>query len=112
MVSIPKIRAKCYTRKIMITVKEVEKLVELSRLEIPQAEVEALTKEIGSILGYIDQIQKAPIKDMKTEKQPVRNVVRGDDKPNVSGACTKEILAEAPKSREGFVEVKKILNNN
>ena len=40
----------------MVTILEIKKLAELSRLEIPESEMEGLTKEIGSILGYIDQI--------------------------------------------------------
>ena len=62
----------------MIKVEDVKKLAELSRLEIPANEMEQLTKEIGGILGYIDQIQKAGSEKINAEKNPVRGEIPWD----------------------------------
>ena len=43
----------------MIITSDIQKLAELARLKIVPAEQESLCAEIGSILGYVDQIKKA-----------------------------------------------------
>lgn len=40
----------------MLEIKDIEKLAELARIEIPEEEKETLRKEVDSILGYIGEI--------------------------------------------------------
>ncbi len=94
----------------MVSVKEIEKLAELSRIALSPEEKESLRKDMDSILGYVEQIQKvsADLILGKKELSP-RNVMRADDNPHESGVFTETLLAAAP-SREGqYVKVKKIL---
>jgi len=94
----------------MITIQEVEKLAELSRIALGEEEKKSLWKELTSILGYVSEIQKiggAP----ETGKRigMAKNLMREDSNPHESGIFTEEILDEAP-SREGnYLKVKKIL---
>lgn len=89
--------------------KDIEKLAELSRIEMSDEEKVKILGEMGSILGFIDQIQGADISITEREAGEVRNVMREDGEPHESGKYTEDILREAPKTREGYVEVKKIL---
>ncbi len=96
----------------MIQLKDIEKLAELSRLEIPEEEKAGFQKDLDAILAYVSQIEDANIKTEKMEKSDgalVNNVMREDSTPHETGIFTDDILAEAP-SREGnYLKVKKIL---
>lgn len=94
----------------MITIQEVEKLAELSRIALQEEEKKSLWSELTLILGYVGEIQKIG-GATETEKRigMVKNVMREDLDPHPSGIFTEEILDEAP-SREGnYLKVKKIL---
>ena len=90
-------------------IKDIEKLAELSRIEMSQEEKEKILGEMDSILGFVDQIQKANVDITEREAGEVRNIMREDESPHESGKYTEDILREVPKTRDGYVEVKKIL---
>lgn len=92
----------------MITVKEIDKLLSLARMEISEKEKEKLRKDIGSILGYIDQLKEASAVSPKAEKHIVRNVFR-DDAISKDESCANDLIKAAPESKGGYVKVKKIL---
>lgn len=96
----------------MISEKDIEKLAELSRIEISPEEKAGFAKEIDSILAYVGQIQEAKTSDDKTEIiLPLRNVFREDKEPHETGKFTDELLKEVPKTENGYVKVKKILDD-
>jgi len=92
-----------------MNIKDIEKLAELARIEMSQQEKEKILGEMDSILGFIDQIQDAKVDITRREAGEVRNIMREDGDPHESEKYTKDILKEAPKTRDGYVEVKKIL---
>ncbi len=92
----------------MIDVTQVKKLAELSRIAISDSEAESLSKEMASILGYIDQIKTASA-DIASPEYSLVNVMRDDTYINETGSNTETVLNAAP-AREGqYVKVKKIL---
>lgn len=94
----------------MISKEEVKKLAELSLLAIDDAELDKLTGEIDSILEYISDIDTlASEKGTEREKPALYNVMRDDVVTNEAGAYTEKILNEAPKTKDGYLQVKKIL---
>lgn len=97
----------------MIEIKDIEKLAELSRLEIPQEEKSGFQKDLEAILAYVSQIEDANVKTESMDKidgSLVNNVMRDDSTAHESGAFTKEILAEMPAKEGEYLKVKKILN--
>ena len=65
----------------MITTEDIQKLAELSRINIAPEEQESLRLQIDSILGYIDQIKKASLVSGEVSKSTlaaddIRNVMR------------------------------------
>jgi aspartyl-tRNA(Asn)/glutamyl-tRNA(Gln) amidotransferase subunit C len=96
----------------MIEIKDIEKLAELSRVEIADNEKAGFKKDLELILSYVGQIEDAKIKTEKTEKNDdalVDNVFREDGTPHETGIFTDAILAEAPAKEGGYLKVKKIL---
>lgn len=98
----------------MIEMKEIEKLAQLSRITLTEQEKVAFQKEIGSILAYIQQIQKVSgtpktAEERAMQKEEVRNVLREDTDAHVTGEYTEALLKNVPKRDGQYVKVKKIL---
>ncbi|MEK7095472.1 MAG: Asp-tRNA(Asn)/Glu-tRNA(Gln) amidotransferase subunit GatC [Patescibacteria group bacterium] len=94
----------------MITIKEVEKLAQLARIKLDEAEKQNLTKEIDSILSYVDEIKQATV-DMDYTPIPgaIHNVFRSDEAQDTSSVDRESILAESPDREGEFIAVKKII---
>lgn len=95
----------------MIEIKDIEKLAALARVEIPEAEKEALTKEFDSILAYVGQIKEAGVEVGTGEppKESIFNAMRDDANPHESGLFTLDLVNEAPQKEGDYIKVKKIL---
>jgi aspartyl-tRNA(Asn)/glutamyl-tRNA(Gln) amidotransferase subunit C len=93
----------------MINKKDIEHLAKLSRIELDDKSVEGLTKDIESILGYVDQIKEISADLDVGRPSENRNVLRKDENPHESGIHTEKILKEAPSREENFIKVKNIL---
>ena len=100
---------RCATIFLVISIKDIEKLAELARVEIPEDEKETLRKEVDSILGFVGEIQKLTPPEPVKEAGNNRNVFREDKDPHLSGEYTDALLAEAPQTEDGYIRVKKIL---
>ena len=90
-------------------ISDVKHLATLARLDIPEAEQEALLGDLTAILGYVDQIKSAPMPEAAFAAPELRNITREDVATTPTGSYTEAMLAAAPKSQDGYVEVKKIL---
>lgn len=88
--------------------RDIDKLAELARMEIPQAEKEKVLQDLSGILSYIEQIKEIAVADITTD-YPLRNVFRDDENVNQTGACTETLLREMPDTQDGFLKVQKIL---
>ncbi len=88
---------------------DIQHLATLARIDIPQEEQEALLHDMTAIIGYIDQIAKAPVSGSTNQTSDLYNVARDDEVTNMTGAQTDTILAEVPATQDGYVKVKKIL---
>ncbi len=95
----------------MITTEDIKHLAELSRMEIPEGEMEHLAKEVDSILGYVSQITGAT-GDMSREVPALHNVMREDTPENTPREFTEKLIANAPSHQGDYLKVKKILGGN
>jgi aspartyl/glutamyl-tRNA(Asn/Gln) amidotransferase C subunit len=94
----------------MVTLEEVKKLASLSRLSVPEAELEGLRKDIDGILAYVRQIKgTSGLEETKRALDTVHNVMREDGKPHPRGAFTETLLSAAPQREGQYLKVKKIL---
>ena len=107
----------------MLGRKDIDNLANLARIALSEEEKDKLQKDMEAILGYVSELQKAPSYAKATEGKPalieehipenyyLRNVMREDEEPFESGANTDSILSQAPKRKDNFFVVKKILDN-
>ncbi len=93
----------------MIEKKDVEKLAELSRIEVSEDEKEVFIKDLDAILGYVSEVQEVVTGEVEPEAGRLHNVMREDENPHKSGEFTKEIMEEMPSTKDGYLKVKKIL---
>ena len=93
---------------------DIKHLANLAKIELTDEEISMYVKDIPDILKFVDQLQEVDVEDDngKVESALVRNVFREDENPHESGLYTEDLLKEAPKSRDGYVEVKKVLNTD
>ena len=92
----------------MITHDEMKKLALLARIEMTDAEMDAMAHEFDSILGYVDQINNVQVPE--TSEQYVQiNTVHADTDAYESETYSKKMIAGAPDSQDGFYKVQKIL---
>ena len=94
----------------MITVKELEHLAQLARIELSESDKKSLIKEFDSILGYVDQLKKVKVSmDAEGRVGVVKNVMRPDAVDNTSDEDRERLLKEAPHREGDFIAVKKII---
>lgn len=90
-------------------IKDIDKLAELARLEIPQAEKEQVLKDMTSIVGYVAQISEVVLPTDLTPEYSLKNVMREDVVTTDSGTHTDALVAEMPDHEGQFLKVKQIL---
>ena len=92
----------------MITIKDVEHVAKLARLELTEEEKELYTKQLGDVLKYVDQMNEVDTSDVKPMSHAIDfvNVMRED---KVVYEQTKEqLMMNAPDEENGFFRVPKI----
>ncbi len=92
----------------MITIKDVEHVAKLARLELTEEEKVKFSKQLGDILKYVEQMNKVDTTDVEPMSHaiPVVNVMRED--VVVSEHTKEELMANAPFKEVGFFRVPKI----
>ncbi len=92
-----------------ITIKEVEHVARLARLELTEDEKEQMRAQLDSILSYIDKLNELDTSAIEPTSHvlPLTNVFREDEvRPSL---LQEEALANAPDRHELFFRVPRIL---
>jgi aspartyl-tRNA(Asn)/glutamyl-tRNA(Gln) amidotransferase subunit C len=89
----------------------IEKLAALSRVALTPAEVEKMTTDIESILGYVSEIQQVSGEAPQPTAGALRNVMRTDAVTHERGQYKEVLIKAMPKSENGYLKVKKILGS-
>jgi aspartyl-tRNA(Asn)/glutamyl-tRNA(Gln) amidotransferase subunit C len=92
-----------------LTIKEVEHVALLARLSLNDEEKALFSRQLSSILEYVDQLNELDTDDVEplTHILPVFNVFREDVvRP---GSVREEILSNAPLLEENQYKVPKIM---
>jgi len=92
----------------MITVKDVEHVAKLARLQLSEDEKEKFTKQLGDILKYVEQMNEVDTTGVEPMAHAfdVVNVMREDEV--VIEQTKEELMANAPEEENGFFRVPKI----
>lgn len=92
----------------MISIEDTKHVAKLARLELTEEETVKFSRQLGDILGYVEQMNEIDTKDVKPMAHPfdVVNVMREDE---VYYNNTKEeLMQNAPDEEDGFFKVPKI----
>jgi aspartyl-tRNA(Asn)/glutamyl-tRNA(Gln) amidotransferase subunit C len=88
---------------------DVRYVADLTRLKLTDQEVERFQKQLGDILGYIEQLQKVDVSGVEATHQSSRteNNLRADEpRPSLPVA---EALANAPLQENNLIIVPKMV---
>ena len=88
---------------------EIGHVALLARLKLSDDEKELFSRQVGSILNYINKLDQLDMKDIEPTAHvlPVKNVFREDkSRPSLPH---EKALQNAPESNENFYSVPKII---
>jgi aspartyl-tRNA(Asn)/glutamyl-tRNA(Gln) amidotransferase subunit C len=93
-----------------ITMKDVEHIAQLAKLEFTDAEKEKFTHQLNQILEYVEQMNKLDTSHVEPLSHVIElsNVFRVDEVKQ--GVSTEEALKNAPSKTEEFFKVPKVIN--
>jgi aspartyl-tRNA(Asn)/glutamyl-tRNA(Gln) amidotransferase subunit C len=94
-----------------VTLRDVEHIAKLARLEFTQAEKEKFTHQLNEILAYVEQLNKLDTSNVEPLSHVIElnNVFRQDAvKP---GLTTEEALKNALAKTEKFFKVPKVIGD-
>ena len=95
-----------------ITEKEVRHVAKLARLKLSGSEIEGYSRDLNSILNYVEALEEIDTKDIKpmSHVMDTMNIWR-DDIPSDTGKPD-ELMTNAPTIEKGCFKVPRILDNN
>ena len=93
-----------------VTVKDVEHIAKLARLEFTGPEKQEFTHQLNEILAYVEQLNKLETSGVEPLAHVVelKNVFRDDEV--VAGLSAEEALRNAPSKSERFFKVPKVIS--
>ncbi len=93
----------------MVTKEDVKYIAALSRLTVPEAELDKFTEQFNQILDYADKLQKLDTKGIEPTANvlPVSNVFRED--VALPGVDHDAALKNAPAEHNGGFKVPRVL---
>jgi len=94
---------------LTLTIKEVEHVANLARLDLAEGEAEALTGHLGAILSYVEKLKQLNTDGVEPTSHaiPVNNVFREDNIIQPLGQ--ERALANAPDKADGCFRVPKVV---
>ena len=89
---------------------DLKRLEALSSLEIPQEKEEQLKAQLNDIVGFVEVLNKLDVSHIDATYFTLENGTPfREDEPKNNPNISKTILANAPKSEDGFFIVPKII---
>jgi|JI10StandDraft_1071094.scaffolds.fasta_scaffold1789860_1 aspartyl/glutamyl-tRNA(Asn/Gln) amidotransferase C subunit len=90
------------------TEQDLDTLSTLARIDIDTTEKQKTLHDVQSILQYVSEINDVQ-GDLEKGEEVLFNVVRDDVVTREAGEMTDVILANAPATKDGYVEVMQVL---
>lgn len=94
----------------MLSKEEVKHIAKLSRLDLTDAEIEKMQKDLSEILSYFDLLKSAsvpPKRDYGETKKA--NALRSDEAVPQSREVVEKIIQSAPDKKDDYIKVRTIL---
>ncbi|MDZ4363354.1 Asp-tRNA(Asn)/Glu-tRNA(Gln) amidotransferase subunit GatC [Brevundimonas sp.] len=87
----------------------VRKVAHLARIKTPDDRLEPLAGELNGILAWIDQLSEVDVEGVEPMTSNVAQVLRLRDDVVTDGGKVADVLANAPRSADGFFIVPKVV---
>ncbi len=91
-----------------ITKKEVQHIAHLARLQLSDSEVTKFTKQLSTIMSYVEIVEKVSTDDTDITAQVtgLTNVMREDSVEKCDDATREKLLCAAPSVKNDHIRVK------
>ena len=90
-----------------VTNDDVRKVARLSRIAIDEARLETMAGELNGILGWIEQLNEVDVDGVEPMTSVVESTLAMRSDEVTDGNKADQVLANAPKSEDGFFVVPK-----
>ena len=90
-----------------VTKDDVKKVARLSRIAVEDERLEALAGELNGIIGWIEQLNEVDVEGVEPMTSVVESVLTMRTDTVTDGDKADQVLANAPKSEDGFFVVPK-----
>ncbi len=87
----------------------VRKVAHLARIKTPDDRLEPLAAELNGIMSWIDQLNEVDVDGVEPMTSNVAQALRLRDDVITDGNRVADVLANAPKSADGFFVVPKVV---
>ena len=92
-----------------VTADDVRRIARLARLAEPEDRIDTLVGELNGILDWIEQLNEVDIDGVEPMTTPVKFDLPMRKDEVTDGGVREKVLANAPKSEEGFFVVPKVV---
>lgn len=98
----------------MITNETIAHLAHLARIKVTDQEKESLKEDLEKILAYVEEVGQVETDSVRSSAtQAVQpNIVRDDVITAPVGHYTKDLIDAAPKHKDNYITVKKIISQD
>jgi aspartyl-tRNA(Asn)/glutamyl-tRNA(Gln) amidotransferase subunit C len=87
----------------------VRKVARLARIAVPEQRLEGLAAELNGILAWIEQLNEVDVAGVEPMTTPVAMTLPLRDDEVIDGEMREKVLANAPRSEDGFFVVPKVV---
>jgi aspartyl-tRNA(Asn)/glutamyl-tRNA(Gln) amidotransferase subunit C len=92
-----------------VTPDDVRRIARLARIAAPEDRLQALAGELNGILAWIEQLNEVDVTGVEPMTSAVAAALPMRDDVVTDGDIRNDILANAPRSEEGFFVVPKVV---
>lgn len=94
-----------------ISIKEVEHIAELARIELKEEEKKEFSGQLSDVLGYIEQLNELDTENVESVSRVMgmNNVMREDKVEESDEEMREVIVGNFPAEQDGYVKVKQVL---
>jgi aspartyl-tRNA(Asn)/glutamyl-tRNA(Gln) amidotransferase subunit C len=87
----------------------VRKVARLARIAVPEDRLEPMAKELNGILAWIEQLNEVDVEGVDAMTTPVAMSLPMREDVVTDGGKQDQVLANAPKSEDGYFVVPKVV---
>jgi len=89
--------------------KTVRRVAHLARIALPEARVAPMAAELNGILAWIEQLNEVDVEGVEPMTSAVATTLPMREDVVTDGGAPGRVLANAPKSEDGFFVVPKVV---